>query len=126
VTTAKLAAGLAAEVTAHIETFALHRALDSIWRVIAETNAYINQTAPWTLARSGQPGELARVLGELHGTLARIGEALAPFLPDTAARLQAALSASAPEQLFPKRATENAHSRETGPPATSARPSASA
>jgi methionyl-tRNA synthetase len=104
-TTAKLADGLAADVAAHVEAFALHRALDSIWRVIAETNAYINQTAPWTLARTGQPDALANVLGELYGTLERIGAALGPFLPDTATRLRDALAASAPTQLFPKPAT---------------------
>lgn len=101
-TTSQLADGLALEVAAHVEAFALHRALDCIWRVIAETNAYINRTAPWTLARNGQPDELANVLSELYGTLKSIGGALGPFLPDTAARLLAALPASAPEQLFPK------------------------
>jgi methionyl-tRNA synthetase len=101
-TTATLADGLAAEVSANVEAFALHRALDGIWRVIANTNAYINQTEPWSLARRGQPDTLAAVLAELYGTLGEIGEVLAAFLPDAAARLLGALSASGPVQLFPK------------------------
>jgi methionyl-tRNA synthetase len=97
-----LADGLAAEVTQHIETFAVDRALEAIWRVIANTNAYINQTAPWALAKQGKVGELTAILAELYGTLDCIGRALTPFLPDTAARLLSALSSSSSEQLFPK------------------------
>jgi methionyl-tRNA synthetase len=101
-TTATLADGLVEEVAAHVEAFALHRALDSIWRVIANANAYVNRTEPWTLARKGQPETLAAVLGELYGTLGCVGRALTPFLPGTAARLLDALSASDAVQLFPK------------------------
>jgi methionyl-tRNA synthetase len=101
-TTAALADGLAAEVAEHIEAFALHRALDTLWRVIANTNAYINRTEPWTLAAKGQRDTLAGVLGELYGTLGSIGRTLVPFLPETASRLLDALSASAPVKLFPK------------------------
>lgn len=101
-TTAVLAAGLATEVGQHIEAFALHRALDSIWRVVADTNAYVNQTEPWTLARKRQREQLAKVLSELYGTLECVGRVLSPFLPDTAERLSNALSASSAVQLFPK------------------------
>jgi len=101
-TTCALADGLADEVNQHVENFSLDRALDSIWRVIANTNAYINQTAPWTLAKQGQDVAVAAALGEVYGTLGCIAEALAPFLPDTTARLLTALKTSTPVQLFPK------------------------
>ena len=97
-----LAEGLDTEVARHIEEFALHRALESIWRVIANTNAYINRTEPWALARQGKDEELEDVLSELYATLSCIGRALLPFLPETAERLLNALSSSAPIQLFPK------------------------
>jgi methionyl-tRNA synthetase len=97
-----LAEGLAAEVARHIEEFALHRALESIWQAIANANAYINRTEPWALARQGKEGALADVLRELYATLSCIGQALIPFLPDTAERLLNALSSSSPAQLFPK------------------------
>jgi methionyl-tRNA synthetase len=98
----RLAAGLAAEVASHIEEFAFHRALDGIWRVITATNAYVNQTEPWILAKKGNREALADVLGELYGTLGCIGQALIPFLPDTAHRLIDAVYSSSPIQLFPK------------------------
>jgi methionyl-tRNA synthetase len=97
-----LAEGLAAEVARHVEEYALDRALGSIWTVIEQTNAYINQTAPWSLAKRGNYGELADVLTELYGTLDCVGRSLAPFLPATSERLLSALSASSAVQLFPK------------------------
>lgn len=101
-TTSTLAEGLAADVEKHIHDFALHRALESIWRVIVKTNAYVNETAPWALAKQGNAQALANVLGELYGTLRCIGETLTPFLPDTAQRILDALSTSSPIQLFPR------------------------
>ena len=101
-TTSSLADGLAGEVNQHIGNFALDRALDGIWRVIANTNAYINRAAPWKLPREGKHRELADVLGELYGTLRVVGQELTPFLPGTSRRLLDALSSSTPLQLFPK------------------------
>lgn len=101
-TTSALAGGLADEVNQHVENFALDRALDSIWRVVASANAYVNQTVPWKLARENKHAAVAEVLGELYGALNAIGQALAPFLPDTAARLLRAVSISSQIQLFPK------------------------
>jgi methionyl-tRNA synthetase len=93
---------LATEVEKHIQEFALHRALESIWRVIAKTNAYVNKTEPWVLAKEGNEEALAEVLSELYGTLRCIGQTLSPFLPDTTHRLLQALSTSTPIQLFPR------------------------
>jgi methionyl-tRNA synthetase len=97
-----LAEGLTLEVAQHIEEFAVDRALDAIWRVIEATNAYVNQTEPWVLAKTGENEALAAVLSELYGTLNRIGETLIPFLPDSAHSLLRSVALSSPEQLFPK------------------------
>src|SRR5262249_37610919 len=97
-----LAEDLVTEVEKHIQEFAFHRALESIWRVIAKTNAYVNKTEPWVLAKEGDEEALADVLSELYGALHCIGWALTPFLPDTAHRLLQALSTSSSIQLFPR------------------------
>jgi methionyl-tRNA synthetase len=97
-----LAEGLATEVGKHIEEFALDRALDSIWRAITSANAYVNRTEPWALAKRRETQALADVLSELYGALFCIGQALTPFLPETAHRVIRAISSSSPEQLFPK------------------------
>jgi methionyl-tRNA synthetase len=101
-TKSTLARDLVTEVEKHIQEFAFHRALESIWRVIAKTNAYVNKTEPWVLAKQGDEEALADVLSELYGALHCIGQTLTPFLPDTAHRLLQALSTSSSIQLFPR------------------------
>jgi methionyl-tRNA synthetase len=98
----KLADGLTARVARHVEDFALHRALETIWETVAQTNAYVNETQPWLLARRSDRRPLEAALAELYATLRCIGEALLPFLPETAARLLDALVASSAVQLFPR------------------------
>jgi methionyl-tRNA synthetase len=97
-----LTRGLHERVDACIEDFALDRALDAIWTAVGDANAYVNRVEPWKLAKRGAAAALAESLGELHGALRCIGEALEPFLPHTAERLLQALDASAPTQLFPR------------------------
>jgi methionyl-tRNA synthetase len=97
-----LAAGLGARVACSLENFALHRALDAIWEVVTEANAFVNRTAPWRLAKAGERAALDDVLGELYAALGSVGEALGPFLPSTSRRLLAALASSQGEPLFPR------------------------
>jgi methionyl-tRNA synthetase len=98
----QLASGLNDEVARHLEAFAVHRALESIWKVINAANAYVNQTAPWNLAKHGETNALHEVLGELYAALRAIGAALRPFMPDTADRIVAATASSAAVTLFPR------------------------
>lgn len=98
----ELAAGLQTRVDAELDAFALDRALDEIWRVIAAANAHVNKTEPWKLAKQARRAELAAALTELYAALREIGSTLEPFLPEAARRLQAALLGSDSEQLFPR------------------------
>lgn len=101
-TSCEIASGLPDTVSVHIEQFELDRALDAIWRVVTRTNAHINRTEPWALAKHGNRRALLDVLGELYGTLSVIGEVLRPFLPHTSDRLIHALRSSSSVTLFPK------------------------
>ena len=98
-----LASSLIDDVDRHIDAFALHRALEAIWDVVAEANAYVNRTEPWRLLKTRQSRRGWRVLAELYATLRSVGRTLRAFLPDTADRIHAALDASTNEVLFPKR-----------------------
>lgn len=105
-------------VSAHLENLAFDKALDTIWRTIAAADALIEKTKPWELARrAGKTGagetpgvfpstpgvkeapveearqELEEILSNLYATLAAINQALAPFLPDTHAKLTQLLAA---------------------------------
>jgi methionyl-tRNA synthetase len=99
----RLAPTLVADVDRSIEEFALHRALEAIWEVIAAANAYTNKTEPWRLARQGDVDEAGAVLAELYATLRRVGRVLRAFLPRTAERILSALDASASDPLFPRK-----------------------
>lgn len=98
----ELALDLAQTVASHIDKFELDRALDGIWRVVRATNAYVNESEPWVLAKQGNECAFLEVLGELYGTLRVIGNVLSPFLPETSERLLGTLASSSQVALFPK------------------------
>lgn len=79
---------VAREVAAAVDGFALHEALESIWRLVGAANAYIDQTAPWTyveLERThGRQPRLDRILYTLLDVIRAVAQFLEPFLPTTA------------------------------------------
>ena len=50
----------------------------------ARANRYIEETAPWKLAKAGRDAELDQVLASLARTVARLAVLAAPFIPATA------------------------------------------
>ena len=42
----------------HLDNVAPHRALESIWELVSAANRYVDQTAPWALAKAGDKGRL--------------------------------------------------------------------
>jgi methionyl-tRNA synthetase len=86
-----------AELDEHVRQLAFHRGLEAVWRGIDAANKYIVETAPFTLAKD--EAQRPRVGAILHNCLEALrvsAQLLAPFLPDTAERLRAALGLSAP------------------------------
>jgi methionyl-tRNA synthetase len=84
------------EVTAAFETFALHQGVASIWRFVAETNRYADQTAPWTLAKTrlhdaNAAERLRTILYCLAESLRLISVLLSPIIPTAAAQIGAQL-----------------------------------
>lgn len=56
-------------------------ALTAIWKYISRTNKYIDETAPWALAKDeAQKAKLASVMGHLAESLRSISIMLQPFL----------------------------------------------
>jgi methionyl-tRNA synthetase len=83
---------LGAGVAARIDRFDLTGALDEIWGVVRELNRYVEEQAPWQLARDpGRAGELDRTLFDLADGLRAVAVALAAYLPETSPRILAAL-----------------------------------
>jgi methionyl-tRNA synthetase len=78
-----------------IERFAIDDALAAVFELIAVCNRVVDKSAPWALLRSGAVDQANGVLRSLLEALRVISVELAPFLPQTAARLSAALVAPA-------------------------------
>lgn len=93
---------LRADATAAIErATALLRAHDlqgtlvAIWDLVNRANLYVEQTQPFRLAKDpAQAARLDQVLYNLAESCRVLGALLAPFLPDTAARIYAQLNLS--------------------------------
>ena len=71
-----------------MEKYAFQNALAEIFKVISRANKYIDENAPWVLAKSEeQKPRLARVLYNLLETVRICTGLLAPFMPATAAEI---------------------------------------
>ena len=71
-----------------MEKYAFQNALAEVFKVISRANKYIDENAPWVLAKSedGKP-RLAKVLYNLLEIIRICGGLLKPFMPDTAAEI---------------------------------------
>lgn len=61
--------------------------LKNIWKLIGRTNKYIDETAPWILAREERREELSNVLAHLVESLRIVGILLRPFLLETPGKI---------------------------------------
>ncbi len=103
----ELADRLPRTIDAAVESFQLHQGLRAIWRLVDAANAFVSRREPWTLARNGDELGLQEVLDDLLTVLESTAEALTPFLPTTASRIQGATSSARRGErlavvLFPK------------------------
>jgi methionyl-tRNA synthetase len=112
------------EVAALLDRAELTQALDRIWQRVRRLNRYVEERAPWQLARDeANAGELDTTLASLAEGLRVLTVLLAPYMPATSERLgqtlgtpaldyaQASFAAHGSgktvtelEPLFPKRA----------------------
>ena len=125
-----------------MEKLALTPAVKTIWAFIGRANKYIDETAPWALAKDpAKKAELAAVLYHLAESLRIISGLISPFLPQTApkirqqlgcvdalaapslddlkiwGRLPAGQKIGAAEPLFPRIETEEGSTAPTPPAA---------
>jgi methionyl-tRNA synthetase len=85
-------AGLGAAVAEKLDRWDLTGALEDIWTVVRRLNGYVSERKPWELAKDdANAAELDLVLHTLADGLRAVAIALAPFLPETAPKILAAL-----------------------------------
>jgi methionyl-tRNA synthetase len=88
---------VAAYATA-MDSLDLRGGAEAAWGLVATANLYIQQVAPWALAKSGRDEELDRSLAALGRALYRLAALTAPFIPGKAQLLWQSLGAP-PEAL---------------------------
>jgi len=65
------------------------KALDEVWEQVKGLNQYIDESKPWEIAKTKDENHLREVLASLVANLLEIADLIAPFMPDTAAKIQA-------------------------------------
>ena len=83
------------KVTARMDELRVADAITEIFNLFKRCNKYIDETAPWTLAKDPTKADrLKEVLYNLTESIAMGASLLAPFLPDTGAKILAELNAN--------------------------------
>jgi methionyl-tRNA synthetase len=86
-------------VRGHMAEQAFHLALEAIWRVVGEANRYVDEMAPWALART-DPARMRTVLYTLVEVIRHLAILVQPFVPGSAERLLDQLAAGPEERDF--------------------------
>jgi methionyl-tRNA synthetase len=84
--------GVAERVRERFDSVEVTAALQEAWQLVRALNRYVQERAPWQLAKDpSAAGELDSILYGLAEGLRAVSVLLHPFLPDSSARLLAAL-----------------------------------
>jgi methionyl-tRNA synthetase len=83
---------LRTDVAARLDGFDITGAVDSIWQVVRRLNQYVEESAPWQLAKDeSRAADLDTVLANLADGLVAVAVALSAYLPETAPKILEAL-----------------------------------
>ena len=93
------ARSLLAAVRSELDEQAFHKALTTIWEVIADANRYVDAQAPWALAKT-DPVRRDTVLWVLAETIRRVTLLVQPFMPDSAGKILDQLAVPAAGRTF--------------------------
>lgn len=90
-----------AEYRAAMDGLQTHLALQAIWKLVSRANQYVEENAPWKLAKDpAQSSRLDIVLAHLAETVRRLSVLIGAILPVTAAKIQAQLGLTAPQNML--------------------------
>ncbi|RMF73842.1 MAG: methionine--tRNA ligase [Acidobacteria bacterium] len=84
-------AGAVVEMEQRLQAMQLDRGLAAVIGAVRETNRYVDQCAPWSLARSGETARLGTVLYHALEALRIVSGLLHPVMPGRMAELRRAL-----------------------------------
>lgn len=90
-------------VDRHMEALAFNKALRAIWELVSAANKYIDDSAPWALAKDEEQRErLGTVMYNLLETVRLIGLLVTPFMPETGAKIGKILGLGPEDQQLDK------------------------
>lgn len=78
---------LGKEVDDCLKQFKLNDALIRIWQLVGRANKYVDERAPWNLAKLEDKSELSSVMYNLVETLRIVALLIKPFLPETGEKM---------------------------------------
>ena len=82
---------LADDATANFRTLfgecRFARGLEALWELVRWGNKFVDEQAPWALAKEGRDAELAEVMSVLLAVLRSVAAHLLPVMPDKAAAM---------------------------------------
>lgn len=85
---AALARNTVASYERYMDRLEINAALKDVWALISRTNKYIDETAPWSLAKDpNQKERLNTVLYSLAETLRIVAILISPYMPVTAPKI---------------------------------------
>jgi methionyl-tRNA synthetase len=82
-----------------MEELRLHDALETTWNLVRQANQYIDQQAPWQLAKLKEEKMLRDTLYILLETIRHIAWMLYPFMPETAEKMFEKLGIKVPKEF---------------------------
>jgi methionyl-tRNA synthetase len=97
---------VAPHISKQMDDLAFNRALGSIWEIVSAGNKYIDETAPWALAKAEKDRpRLGTVLYQTLESLRIIALLLAAFIPSTSEKMWSQLGIE--ENLWEQNIKEN-------------------
>jgi methionyl-tRNA synthetase len=83
-------------IDADLDQLAFNKYLQTAWQLVTRANRYVEENAPWTLAKKNDMQRLATVLYNLAEALRLIALHLAPVLPGTCQKIWDAIGMGRP------------------------------
>lgn len=95
----KLAEDTLSSYMESMDRMEINQAVRSVWNLIASANKYIDDTAPWKLAKEeGQEGRLHLVLYNLAEVLRFVAVMIEPYIPSTTPKIMEQLGLAVKEE----------------------------
>ncbi len=79
-----------------MDEIAFHKALVSLWDFIGDVNKYVDESAPWKLAKEKNEDRLATVLWTIVQAIGVVTILISPFMPESAEKIWERLGSSQP------------------------------